>query len=390
MRTRDPHLTVNDRDWLARGGVLVANGRWVPPADLDVASTLAGPAWVGTCDGKPACAWVGPEDASDLEPNAVDDWFEDLAQRVECREVGGEWIARPWDLVAKNSAHIVRDFDAEGKVGLSNRHLTSIALVGPADRIFIHESARVDPYTVFDTTNGPITIGAGVVVQQDHAGRRGPSSSIQGREHLGSSAGNLRGGVASAPTAGSAARSRILIVPRPLEAKPHEGFLGHSYVGECGEPRQRIHLQQRPPHRRLRRGPRPTFEATRWPPARARGSTASSATTPGPASRCILLDPGGGHRRWRSATVLPAGLLLPKHVPSFAAVLFGRVAPGFTLEQLFATAEIVMGRRGKAFTPAERQLYLDLYEQTRLERERALQKTHDRRGDSWPVLMARR
>ena len=45
--------------------------------------------------------------------------------------------------------------------------------------------------------------------------------------------------------------------------------------------------------------------------------------------------------------VLPAGLLLPKHVPSFAAVLYGRVAPGFTLEQLFATAEIVMGRRGE-------------------------------------------
>ena len=48
--------------------------------------------------------------------------------------------------------------------------------------------------------------------------------------------------------------------------------------------------------------------------------------------------------------VLPAGPLLPKHVPSFAAVLYGRVAPGFPLEQMFATARIVMGRRGQAFT----------------------------------------
>jgi UDP-N-acetylglucosamine diphosphorylase / glucose-1-phosphate thymidylyltransferase / UDP-N-acetylgalactosamine diphosphorylase / glucosamine-1-phosphate N-acetyltransferase / galactosamine-1-phosphate N-acetyltransferase len=88
--------------------------------------------------------------------------------------------------------------------------------------------------------------------------------------------------------------------------------------------------------------------------------------------------------------VLPAGPLLPKHVPSFAAVLYGRIAPGFPLEQLFSTARIVMGRRGKEFSEVEEHLYLNLYEQTRLERERAFQKTHDRRGgDHWPVSVAR-
>ncbi len=88
--------------------------------------------------------------------------------------------------------------------------------------------------------------------------------------------------------------------------------------------------------------------------------------------------------------VLPAGLLLPKHIPSFTAVMYGRVAPGFSLEQLFSTAETVMGRRGKTFVEAERQLYLDLHQQTRLERERAFQKANDRRGDTWPVIAARR
>src|SRR5207244_11477993 len=56
--------------------------------------------------------------------------------------------------------------------------------------------------------------------------------------------------------------------------------------------------------------------------------------------------------------VLPAGPLLPKHVPSFTAVLYGRVAPGFPLEQMFATARMVKGRRGQAFTPIEGHLYL--------------------------------
>ena len=57
---------------------------------------------------------------------------------------------------------------------------------------------------------------------------------------------------------------------------------------------------------------------------------------------------------------------------------------------MFATARIVMGRRGKEFTEVEEHLYLSLYEQTRLERERAFQKAHERRtGDHWPVLAAR-
>ena len=50
-------------------------------------------------------------------------------------EVGGDWIDRPWDLVTKNSDHLERDFAAAGKVGVSNRHLAKLALVGPVDRL---------------------------------------------------------------------------------------------------------------------------------------------------------------------------------------------------------------------------------------------------------------
>ena len=50
---------------------------------------------------------------------------------------------------------------------------------------------------------------------------------------------------------------------------------------------------------------------------------------------------------------------------------------------MFATAQIVKGRRGQAFTPGEEQLYRDLYEQTRLERERAFQRVRDNRNNNW-------
>ncbi len=193
---------------------------------------------------------------------------------------------------------------------------------------------------------------------------------------------NLRGGVTLGPNCRIGGEVEETIV-HGHSNKYHEGFLGHSYVGEW------VNLGAITSNSDLRND----YGEVHVPIAGDPVATGQAKVG------CFL----GDHTRTGLGSmlntgtavgvmcnVLPAGLLLPKHVPSFTAVLYGRVAPGFTLEQLFATAEIVMGRRGKAFTPAERQLYLDLYEQTRLERERALQKTNDRRGDSWPVLMARR
>ena len=83
--------------------------------------------------------------------------------------------------------------------------------------------------------------------------------------------------------------------------------------------------------------------------------------------------------------LLPAGRLLPRNVPSFTTVSFGRVAPGAPLDQLFETARIVMGRRGMTFSALEEQLFLGLHEQTRLERERILQRARGNREERWPV-----
>src|SRR5438093_3779336 len=58
QRQRDPHTTVNDREWLARGPVVVANARWVPPAVVPARPDAA--SWLGLCDGQPCCAAVEP------------------------------------------------------------------------------------------------------------------------------------------------------------------------------------------------------------------------------------------------------------------------------------------------------------------------------------------
>ncbi len=372
-RERDPHTVVNDRDWLARGPVIVANARWVPPVGFD--PPAGGGPWLGTCEGLPACALVGPDRAVGLAPGVVDAWFDDLlAATSGGEEVGGEWIARPWDLVSKNADHVIRDFAAMTTTGFTNRHLASLALVGPAERLAIHETARIDPYTVFDTTSGPIIVEPGVHVQ--------PFTRIEGPSVLGRDTqlfrANLRGGVTIGPNCRIGGEVEASIV-HGYSNKYHEGFLGHAYVGEW------VNLGAITSNSDLRNDYGEVFVPLQGDPiatGQAKvGCFVGDHTRTGLGS---MLNTGTS--LGVMCNVLPAGWLLPKHVPSFAAVLYGKVAPGFPIEQMFATARIVKGRRGQVFSPIEEQLYLDLYEQTRLERERAFQRAHDHhRGDRWPT-----
>src|SRR5262249_14928414 len=180
--------------------------------------------WVGLCDDRPACAWVGPQRAASMHWNAVDDWFDEASEDLARFDVGGEWIDWPWDLVAKNGDHLYRDFAPAPD---RRRDLSALAVVGPTDRLSIHERARVDPYTVFDTTSGPITVEADVWIQ--------PFTRLEGPCHVGKGTqlfrANIRGGVAIGPNCRIGGEVEASIV-HGHSNKYHEGFLGHAYVGE--------------------------------------------------------------------------------------------------------------------------------------------------------------
>src|SRR5450432_345149 len=55
--------------------------------------------------------------------------------------------------------------------------------------------------------------------------------------------------------------------------------------------------------------------------------------------------------------LLPAGKFAPKYVPSFTSWWNGSLTEAFTLDQLLATAEIAMQRRGVTLTAAHKALY---------------------------------
>ncbi len=373
QRARDPHTVVNDPDWLARAPVVVALGRWVPPEPFEVPDSA--PPWVGLCNGRPICAGVGPDQAVGLRMEHMEDWFAELIARPQCEviELGGLLIDRPWDLVAANNAQIIRDFHQAGRVEIANHHLSRAAIVGPADRLAVHETVRIDPYVVLDTTNGPITICRDVWIQ--------PFTRIEGPAYIGPSTqlfrANLRGGVTIGPQCRIGGEVEATIV-HGFTNKYHEGFLGHAYIGEW------VNLGAITSNSDLRNDYGEVFVPLQGDPI------ATGQAKVG----CFL----GDHTRTGLGSmlntgtsvgvmcnVLPAGPLLPKHVPSFTAVLYGRVAPGFPLDQMFETARTVKGRRNQRFCEVEEQLFRELYEKTQVERERAFHKHRDRPRDHWPL-----
>jgi UDP-N-acetylglucosamine diphosphorylase / glucose-1-phosphate thymidylyltransferase / UDP-N-acetylgalactosamine diphosphorylase / glucosamine-1-phosphate N-acetyltransferase / galactosamine-1-phosphate N-acetyltransferase len=376
QQERDPHLVVNDRDWLARDPVLVVNSRWVPPSGFEPPAESA--SWVGLCEGQPACTRIGPDDAVLLEPHGVDSWFRRIADNHQCVDLGGEWINRPWDLVSKNGAHLERDFVEGTQFGVSNRHLARLALVGPVNRLSIHETARIDPYTVLDTTAGPISLGPNVWVQ--------PFTRIEGPCSIGADTqlfrANIRGSVTIGPNCRIGGEVEDSIV-QGSSNKYHEGFLGHAYIGEwvnLGAITSNSDLRNDygEVHVPLQGDPIPTGQAKV-------GCFIGDHTRTGMGS---MLNTGTAIGVM--CNVLPAGILLPKHVPSFTAVNYGRVAPGIPIEKLFETARTVMGRRGQVFGEALEQMYRVLHDQTRFERERAFQRVAGRHTDHWPIARASR
>src|SRR5207248_8637716 len=93
--------------------------------------------------------------------------------------------------------------------------------------LLIHPSARIDPMVVAATTGGPVVIGPGAVV---HAFTRleGPCAVGPGTQLFGA---KVRAGTTLGPHCRVGGEVECSVV-QGYSNKYHDGFLGHSHVGE--------------------------------------------------------------------------------------------------------------------------------------------------------------
>lgn len=331
------------------------NARWLPPDDCCIPP--GGPS-VGTVDGD--IAWILAP-AKDRTLEELLDFADDLP-RVDA---GGAMVRYAWDLVDRNGGEIARDV-RNSNLPASHPHIANI--VGDANAVFIHSAARIDPLVVLDATPGPIVIDEGAVI--------GAFSHIQGPcvigPHTHVMGAKIRGGVTIGPECRIGGEVEASII-HGYTNKYHEGFLGHSYLGEWVNLGAGTHTSD------LRNdygNVDVVVNGERIPTGHGKvGCFIGDHTKTGLGS---LINTGSNLGPF--CNVLPAGRFAPKHMPAFTTWWNGQLKTGFPLPQLLITARKVMERRGKSLTSAHIHLYERLWDATDPLRWRVLRETEQRQA----------
>lgn len=346
LRAREPNTPVNDPTWLRGAPTVLVNARWLPP-HTPVASSrelLAGEPFIGTADGEVAFAVLDQRRLHSLAPATIDDCLNDWLQTLPRREFGGAVVDRVWELLDHSSDELAHDFELLCDPTFIGCPPPGFALVGRADRLFIHPAARVEPMVTADTTRGPVVIGEGAVVSA-FTRLEGPCAIGPHTHLLGA---KVRAGTTIGPHCRVGGEVECSVV-LGYANKYHDGFLGHSYVGEW------VNLAAGTITGDLRFDYRPVSVAS----GRSRLSTGRTklGSLIGDHAKTglgVLLDCGATLGAF--AQVLPTGTLAPRSVPSFhRAGPMGLMV--LNAEGLLETADVVMRRRGRVLTPQLEAVY---------------------------------
>jgi len=167
----------------------------------------------------------------DMLEQRVANALEELRRFARVVELQAPLLAFPWDLITTNGEQIARDVPllsrAAGWANAADRPIerADVVVHNPA-QVWLHPQARLDGPLVLDARDGPIVIDAAHVE---------PFSFIQGPTAIGAGAlvgsARIRGETTIGPVCRIGGEVEASIV-QGYSNKHHDGFLGHSYLGE--------------------------------------------------------------------------------------------------------------------------------------------------------------
>jgi UDP-N-acetylglucosamine diphosphorylase/glucosamine-1-phosphate N-acetyltransferase len=361
-RLAHPELTVNDLGNGQEGKVLFINARWFPPAN-SFPEPKTGEA--GLCEGETAYVCLSAEEAEQLLAQKALGQLEQWAQKPAAHSCGGHMIAYPWDLLVHHTEALEQDYLHWVRQGAATLP-AGIPVVGPPERCLVHPSAHIEPMVLIDTTRGPVLIDADAVVQA-FSRLEGPCYVGPRTQVLGA---KLRG-VSLGPECRIGGEVEASIV-QSYSNKAHEGFLGHSYLGEW------VNL-----------GAGTQVSDLRTDYANVCLNVGGESIDTGLLKVGVFM---GDHTRTSIdalvntgsvfgpfSLLLASGALLPRSLPGFCSFGRGEVRERNDLRQLFASAAVAMARRNQEWTQTHADFYFDLYERTAEARRRHIRESEQRR-----------
>lgn len=363
VRLQHPDVAVNDADWLAADDLLLINGCWLPPVD---ALALPADSCVGMVDGVPAYVLLKKGMLTSIAIEQLPMLLQVWQHTLPAHAAGGRLIAYAWDLVECNAEEIRRDFGWLPPCRHTRRDGQDAALLGPIGNLWIAPTAKIEPMVVIDARRGPVIIDEHATISAftrlEGPCCVGPHSQVFGAK--------IRAGTTLGPHCRVGGEVEASII-HGYTNKYHDGFLGHSYVGAW------VNLGAGTHNSDLRNDYGEVTMTLHGLPVHTGmtkvGCFLGDHTKTGLGT---LLNTGTSVGAF--CNILPAGGYAPKYVPSFTTWWNGKLREAFTLEQMLATAQTVMARRGIELTDAHKELYAWLLDETQKERRRVLRESEQR------------
>ena len=268
-----------------------------------------------------------------------------------------------WDLVLANPEQITADFKTAGRKGIESKMEEPVAIRGSKNDVYIGPKAKIHPMVVIDAENGPIYIDEGVEIH--------PFSRIEGPCYIGKNSillgAKCREGNSIGPMCRIGGEVEESII-HGYSNKYHDGFLGHSYVGEwvnLGALTTNSDLKNDYSNVSVMLDGRRSIDT---------GSTKVGSLIGDHTKTSIGTLLNTGSYLGAMAIIMATGKPLPKHIPSFAWFIEGIVTKGFGKRTLYGTAEKAMSRRGCEWSPEAQAMWDAIFEITSPVRKTAIKK----------------
>ncbi|MFZ1947260.1 MAG: putative sugar nucleotidyl transferase [bacterium] len=211
--------------WKGQELVPFVNGRWVFDEAL---FKQMDPNWAGklVCGETVVAANVGRGMLPELERRADRPLDQGVFAGLPSARVEARVIAYPWDLVTTAGDELERDFSRLGGAALGSKVGAGVHLVG--EDIRLGSGVILSPGVVLDASEGPVIIEDGASVMAN--------ASLRGPVRVGSGSTIKMGAAIYGPASigpgckvGGELGETII---HGHSNKQHEGFVGHSYLGE--------------------------------------------------------------------------------------------------------------------------------------------------------------
>ncbi len=244
--------------------------------------------------------------------------------------------------------------------------IEGVTILGSKGEVHIDPTARVEPLVLIDTRKGPVIIDREAQIQA--------FSRLEGPCYIGPAtqvfAGRIKGS-SIGPQCRIGGEVEASIV-HGHSNKAHDGFLGHSYIGEwvnLGAGTQTSDLRNDYAKVTM------VVEGQKVDTGLLKvGSFIGDHTK---TSINTLFNTGSMCGPF--AMLVATGTLLPRSLPAFCQVSQHRMTERTDLGQTFRTAKAMMARRQVSWTEDHAEFYLDLYERTTEERRKALGDSEQKR-----------